>query len=109
MIDISFVGFLTLAVISLIAALVVHYAISYRVLDGFDGLMGKWIAGWLGAWIASPVLGHWFAAFQIREVFIVPAFVGAFVGTFVPAAILKARAMALKPRVIEMHETPKAA
>ncbi|HEY6291330.1 MAG TPA: GlsB/YeaQ/YmgE family stress response membrane protein [Terriglobia bacterium] len=109
MMGMTFTSFLTLAVISLIAALVIHYAIGYCVFEGFDGLIGKWIAGWLGAWLALPVLGHWLGGLRISEVFIVPALIGAFVGTFAPAAILRARAMALKPCVIEIHETPKAA
>lgn len=109
MIGMSFAGFLTLAIISLIAALVVHYAIGYRILDGLNGFIGKWIAGWVGAWIASPVLGHWFVGLAISEVFIIPAVIGGFIGAFAPAVTLRAKAMAAKPRVLAVHETPKAA
>ncbi|HEV2424185.1 MAG TPA: hypothetical protein VGZ29_05100 [Terriglobia bacterium] len=109
MIGMSFANFLALAIASLIAALVVHYAIRYRILDGFDGFLGKWIIAWLGAWVASPVLGHWFAGVSISEVFIIPAFVGGFIGAFAPAVVLKAEVIAMKSRVLEVHETPKAA
>ena len=109
MLDMSFAPFLTLLVISFITAIVMHYAIRYRVLDGIDGFVGKWIGGWVVAWLASPVLGHWFAGADISHVYIVPAFIGGFIGAFAPAAFWKARAMAVKPRALDMHQTPKAA
>jgi uncharacterized membrane protein YeaQ/YmgE (transglycosylase-associated protein family) len=107
MIDMNFASFLTLLVISLITALVVHYAIHYRILDGVDGFLGKWVAGWVGAWLATPVLGHWFQAVAISHVYIIPAFLGGFIGAFAPTAMLKASAA--KPRVLQVHDTPKAA
>ncbi len=96
MIGMHFWAFLTLLVISFIAALVVHYAISYRVLNGVDGFFTKWIVGWVGAWIASPVLGHWFEPIRIESVYILPAFLGAFSAAFLSTAILKALAQALE-------------
>jgi uncharacterized membrane protein YeaQ/YmgE (transglycosylase-associated protein family) len=110
MIDMGFASFLTLLVISFITALVMHYAIRYRVLDGIDGFAAKWIAGWVVAWLASPVLGHWFAGAEISNVYIVPALIGGFIGAFVPAAMWKASAMvAGKPRAFDVHQTTKAA
>jgi uncharacterized membrane protein YeaQ/YmgE (transglycosylase-associated protein family) len=90
MLDMTFVSFLTLLVISLIAALVVHFAIRYRVLSGGDGFVWKWIVGWVGAWLGTPVLGHWFAGVSISTVYIVPAFLGAFIGAFLATAVWKA-------------------
>ncbi len=92
MIDMNFVGFVTLLILSLIAALVVHYGIGYRFLSGFDGFLWKWIIGWVGAWVGSPVLGHWFDGFKLANVYIVPALLGGFVGAFVAALIWKAEA-----------------
>jgi uncharacterized membrane protein YeaQ/YmgE (transglycosylase-associated protein family) len=92
MIDMHFASFLTILVLSLFAALVVHYAVRYRVLKGFDGFLLKWVVGWLGAWIGTPVLGAWFDGFRIGSVYIVPALVGAFAGAFVVGAIWKAEA-----------------
>lgn len=92
MIDMSFVSFLTLLVISLIAALIVHYAIRYRVLEGADGFLAKWVVGWVGAWLGTPVLGHWFNDVHIGSVYIVPAFLGAFIGAFLTTAVWKAEA-----------------
>ena len=92
MLDMTFASFLTLLVISLICALIVHYAIRYRVLDGADGFLAKWIVGWVGAWVASPVLGHWFADIHISSVYIIPAFIGGFSGAFLATAVWKAEA-----------------
>jgi uncharacterized membrane protein YeaQ/YmgE (transglycosylase-associated protein family) len=98
MLDMTFASFLTLLVISLICSLIVHYAIRYRVLDGADGFLAKWIVGWVGAWVASPVLGHWFAAVRISSVYIIPAFIGGFVGAFLTTAVWKAEA-----KVVHQH------
>ncbi len=51
MIGMDFRALLILIVAALIAAGVVHYVIRYRFLDGFDGFVGKCIAGWVGAWL----------------------------------------------------------
>jgi uncharacterized membrane protein YeaQ/YmgE (transglycosylase-associated protein family) len=109
MIGMHFTGFLTLLIISLIAAAVVHYAIRYRFLEGFDGFLAKWIVGWVAAWLGSPVLGNWFAGIKINNVYIIPALIGGFVGAFALTAVWKARAMAVKPRVLEVQKTQKAA
>ena len=93
MIGMGFGGFLTLFVISFIAAIVMHNAIQYRFLGGVDGFFSKWIVGWLGAWVASPVLGHWFAGFAIGGQYIIPAFLGAFSAAFMTTAVCKALAM----------------
>ena len=98
MLDMSFVSFLTLLIISLIAALIVHYAIRYRVLDGFDGFLWKWVMGWVGAWLGTPVLGHWFDGVRISGVYIIPAFLGGFIGAFVAALVWKAESKALVHR-----------
>ena len=107
MLDMSFAPFLALLIISLITAVVVHYGIRYRVLNGIDGFLAKWIAGWLGAWLASPVLGHWFAGFKIIDVYIVPAFLGGFIGSFLFTAMGKS--MGIERRAFNVHETQKAA
>jgi len=90
MIGMGFGGFLTLFVISFIAAIVMHSGIRYRFLNGIDGFFAKWIVGWLGAWVASPVLGYWFGGFAINNQYIIPAFVGAFSAAFMATAVCKA-------------------
>ncbi|MGH9454987.1 MAG: hypothetical protein ACRD2O_13550 [Terriglobia bacterium] len=95
MIGMHFMAFLTLLVISLIVALIVHYAIHYRFLEHIDGFFWKWIVGWIGAWLGTPVLGHWFDGVRISTVYIIPAFIGAFIGAFAAAALWKGHAKAL--------------
>jgi uncharacterized membrane protein YeaQ/YmgE (transglycosylase-associated protein family) len=95
MIDMNFASFLTLLVISLITALIVHYGARYCVLTGVDGFLWKWIVGWVGAWLGTPVLGHWFQGVLISNVYIVPAFLGGLIGAFIATAIWKAEAKAM--------------
>jgi uncharacterized membrane protein YeaQ/YmgE (transglycosylase-associated protein family) len=94
MIGMGFGAFLTLFVIGFIAAAVMHNGIRYRFLNGVDGFFAKWIVGWLGAWIATPVLGHWFTGFAIGGQYIIPAFLGAFSAAFMMTGVFKALAKA---------------
>lgn len=43
----NFWAFLVLLAAGVIAASVVHYMAGYRFLEGFDGFLGKMIAGWV--------------------------------------------------------------
>ena|ERR1700752_5207021 len=97
----SFASFVTLLAISLITALIMHYIVRYRVLEGADGLLWKWIVGWVGAWLGTPVLGHWFYGVAISNVYIVPAFLGGFIGAFLAAAVWKAESKALGTHLIK--------
>ena len=98
MIGMNFRALLILFVAGLIAAGVLHYVIRYRFLDGFDGFVGKCIAGWVGAWLGSPVLGHWFERAKLANVYLIPALLGAFVGAFVVVAAGKALAKAFSTK-----------
>lgn len=93
MIGMGFGSFLTILVLGLIAAAVLHYAARYRVLSGVDGFFWKWIAGWIGGWLGSPVLGHW--GFRISNVYVIPAIIAAFTGAFLVTALLKANTAAM--------------
>jgi uncharacterized membrane protein YeaQ/YmgE (transglycosylase-associated protein family) len=90
MVDMHFVSFVAISLLSLLAALVVHFGFHYRVLDGFDGFLWKWVIGWLGGWVGTPVLGMWFDGFKVGSVYIIPALIGAFAGAFVATAVWKA-------------------
>lgn len=91
MIGMNFGAFLTLLILGLIASIVMHAIVRYRALAGVDGFALKWIAGWIGAWLGSPVLGHWW--FQVQGIYIIPALLGAFVGAFACVALMKANAL----------------
>ena len=92
MIGMTFGPFVALLVLGEYAAIVIHFAIGYRVLDKFDGFMVKWIAGWIGGWLGSAVFGHW--AYNIENVYIVPALLGAFSLAFLATASMKASVIA---------------
>ena len=112
MIGMNFWAFLVLLVTGAIAAAVVHYVARYRFLERFDGFLAKVIAGWVGAWLGSPIIGHWFERVKIANIYLIPALLGAFAGAFIVVASGKALAEALAPIVIsgtESRETKKVA
>ena len=75
MLGMSLLSFLVLTLIAAIVAVAYHSVIRYRFLEGNDALFGKLIVGWLGAWLGSPVFGHWL--WKIENVYVVPAILGA--------------------------------
>ena len=99
MIGMCFWAFLVLLVAGVIAAVVIHYLPRYRLLEGFDGFLGKCIAGWVGAWIGSPVLGHWFERVKLVGVYLIPALLGAFAVAFAITASGKAAAKTCSPKL----------
>jgi len=92
MLGMSLISFLVLLAIGAVVAVVFHFVLRYRFLEGIDSLFGKIALGWLGAWLGSPVLGHWLFSFE--GVYIVPAVVGAVVAVFLTVLFWKARAKA---------------
>jgi uncharacterized membrane protein YeaQ/YmgE (transglycosylase-associated protein family) len=95
----NFLAFLVLLVAGVIAAAVIHYLIRYRFLEGLDGFLGKLIAGWVGAWLGSPVLGHWFERVKVADIYLIPTLVGEFAGAFCVVAFWKAVAKACSFKV----------
>jgi uncharacterized membrane protein YeaQ/YmgE (transglycosylase-associated protein family) len=103
MIGMNFGSFLSLLILGIIASIVLHLIVNYRMLRAFDGFMNKWIAGWIGAWLGSPVLGHWGPT--MTHVYIIPALLGAFIGAFAVTSIPKTVARA---RQTSLPQTPAA-
>jgi uncharacterized membrane protein YeaQ/YmgE (transglycosylase-associated protein family) len=98
LIGMDFSAFLVLLVAALIAAVVLQYVIGYRFIEGFEGFLGKVGSGWVGAWLGSPVLGHWFESVKIAGIYLIPALLGAFAGAFTITATWKARAKIGAPK-----------
>ena len=98
LIGMDFSAFLVLLVAALIAAVVLHYLICYRFIEGFEGFLGKVGSGWVGAWLGSPVLGHWFEPVKLTGIYLIPALLGAFAGAFTITATWKARAKISAPK-----------
>ena len=101
MLGMSLLSFLILTFIGAVVAATYHYVIRYRFLEGNGALVGKLIVGWLGAWLGSPVLGHWL--WKIENVYIVPAILGAI--ATIHLTILTGKALAklasMRPAVTE--------
>lgn len=81
MIGMNFLSFLILAAVSVVV--VAGKSLVIKRSDTGD-LLADVVVAWIGAWLGSPVLGHWFEAIAYQQVFIIPAFLGA-----VAALILK--------------------
>ena len=77
MIGMNFISFLVLLVIAVIVAVVLHYIVHYRFLEGVDSFLGKIGVAWVGGWLGSPVLGHWWL--KIGDIYVIPAILGALV------------------------------
>jgi uncharacterized membrane protein YeaQ/YmgE (transglycosylase-associated protein family) len=90
MLGMSLLSFLILTFIGAVVAATYDYVFLYRFLDGNDAVIGKLIIGWLGAWLGSPVLGHWL--WKVENVYIVPALLGAIAS--IHLTVLTAKALA---------------
>ncbi len=88
--DLSFLSFLVLTLISAVVAVAYHDIFRYRFLEGTDARVGKVIVGWFGAWLGSPVFGNWF--WKVENVYIVPAILGAVVAIHLSVLMWKALA-----------------
>ena len=77
MIGMDFISFLILLVIAVIVAAILHYVLKFYVVSGTRSFLAKIVLGWLGAWLGSPVLGHWWCGLNYKEVYFVPAILGA--------------------------------
>lgn len=101
MLGMSFLSFLILTLIGAVVAAAYHYVIRYRFLEGNDAVLGKLIIGWVGAWLGSPVLGHWL--WKVENVYIVPAFLGAIATIHLTMLTVKtlAKFASMRPAVTE--------
>src|ERR1700757_2162073 len=80
MIGMDFVSFLILLIISVVVSWILHYGLKYYVTPGFWSFCSKVAVGWVGAWIGSPLLGHWPSRIPVLhygDVWFVPAILGA--------------------------------
>jgi uncharacterized membrane protein YeaQ/YmgE (transglycosylase-associated protein family) len=90
MLGMSLLSFLVLTLIGAVVAVAYHNLLRYRFLEGNDALLGKLIVGWFGAWLGSPVLGHWL--WKVENVYIIPAALGAIAAIHLNMLLWKALA-----------------
>ncbi|HTV55291.1 MAG TPA: hypothetical protein VMI06_10275 [Terriglobia bacterium] len=98
LIGMRFLSFLSLLILSAVAAAVLHWAFRYRFFDGAEGFFGGWIVGWICAWLGPAVFGHWFGPIMLWNIYVIPALLGAFAGTFLTTAACRVAAAVWAPR-----------
>ena len=76
MIGMNFVSFLILLIISVVVSAVLHFGFKLYVRPGLESFLSKVVLGWIGAWLGSPVFGHWFGGLNYDQVYIIPAILG---------------------------------
>lgn len=76
MIGMDFLSFLILFVVAVVVAAVVHFGLKYYVIPGIASFLSKVVVAWIGAWLGSPVFGHWWEGVNYGEVYIIPAVLG---------------------------------
>ncbi|MDH7605856.1 MAG: hypothetical protein QHH13_13215 [Melioribacter sp.] len=77
MFGMDFISFLILLIIAAIVAAVLHFGFKYYIIPGFTSYLSKVIIAWIGAWLGTPVFGKWFEGLAYKEVYIIPAILGA--------------------------------
>jgi uncharacterized membrane protein YeaQ/YmgE (transglycosylase-associated protein family) len=76
MIGMDFGSFLVLLIISVVVSGILHYGLKFYVLSGTVSYLSKVVVGWIGAWLGSPVFGHWWEGLSYGQVYYVPAVLG---------------------------------
>ncbi len=76
MIGMDFISFLILLVISIVVSAILHYGLKYYVIPGLASFCSKVVISWIGGWLGSPVLGHWFEGVNYNQVYFIPAVLG---------------------------------
>ena len=74
--DFNFICFLILLVISVVVSAILHYGIKLYIVPGICSFISKVIIGWIGAWLGSPVFGHWWEGVNYQDIYIIPAILG---------------------------------
>lgn len=104
MLGMNFLSFLLLTVIGGVVALLYHLALRTRFPERIDVLFGRMIIGWLGAWLGSPVLGHWL--WKYENIYILPAILGAICAIHLDVLAWRALARVVARRPMAAEEEP---
>jgi len=96
MIGMDFGSFLVLLVISAIVSAILHFGFKFYVRPGLVSFFSKAIIGWFGAWLGSPVFGHWFEGLKVKEVYIIPAILGSLAVLIFAVDLIKTKASVTK-------------
>lgn len=84
-IGMDFLPFVYITVIAIIFSLIMRYAIKSRLIAGYPTEL---ILAWLGAWLGSPVFGHWWKdVIEHEDVHFIPAIIGVFAALFLAKGV----------------------
>jgi len=72
----NFISFIILLAISVVVAVILHFVCNCKVRQDWNSIFSEIIFGWIGAWLGTPVLGHWFQGWNYDNVYIIPAILG---------------------------------
>ena len=89
MLGMDFISFLILLVISVVVSGILHYGLKFHVRAGTESFLSKVVVGWIGAWLGTPVFGHWFDSVMYGGVYIIPAILGAAAMLVVAVDVMK--------------------
>ena len=87
MFGMDFTSFLILLIISAAASAGLHFGLKFYVIPGLMSYFSKVAFGWIGAWLGSPILGHWGPA--QGEVYYIPAILGSLAVLVVVVDVIK--------------------
>jgi uncharacterized membrane protein (Fun14 family) len=92
MIGMDFLSFLILLAIGVVAVAVKTIAVGGANLAEVSDVLSDLVVAWIGGWLGSPVFGYWFEGVAYRQIYLLPAALGA-----VAALALKTRYNRLRP------------
>jgi uncharacterized membrane protein YeaQ/YmgE (transglycosylase-associated protein family) len=92
MIGMDFLSFLVLLVISVVVSAILHFGVKFYVIPGWGSYFGKVAVGWLGAWLGSPVLGHWWEGLNRGQLYYVPAILGSLASLVLMVDVIRSTA-----------------
>ena len=94
MFGLGFMSFFILLVISVVVSAVMHYGFKFYVRPGLVSFFSKVIIGWIGAWLGSPIFGHWWEGVNYEDVYIIPAILGSLAILILAVDLVKTKAAA---------------
>ena len=82
-IGMDFLPFVYITVIAIVFSLIMRYVIKSKLIAGYPTEL---ILAWLGAWLGSPVFGHWWNI-QHKNVYFISAIIGVFAALFLSKGV----------------------
>lgn len=74
----SFISFIILLAISIVVSAILHFLLKCYIRKNIISFISKVIIGWFGAWLGSPIFGHWFDSLKYEDIYLIPAILGSF-------------------------------